>query len=287
MRGLVTFGNGERGRVVPKDAPVFARYDSTRARAGDLPAGAITKLADSPHNRAILGGSFGVLESRLNGIKNSLPAAGGTDAETLRHAIGRALESVNKTGRAVTLRDYEALARETPGTQIARVSARANSHSSFPCLNAQGIISVVALPYLPPDRPFPSAGLLAAVHDYLFPRRVIGTRVEVVGPVYKEVIVQAQVKALPHASRLEVGQRIIASLNHFFHPLQGGPDGSGWPFGRDVFRSEVLQVIDETPGVDHVNSLALASGCGEPQCGNLCLADNELVAAGAHQIEVV
>jgi hypothetical protein len=287
MRGLVSFGNGERGRVVPKDAPVFVRYDSTRARAGDLPADRITTLADSPHNRAILGGSFGVLETRLDRIENSLPTAGGTDAETLTHAIGRALESVNKTGRAVTLKDYEELARETPGTQLARVSARANSHPSFPCLNAQGIISVVALPYLPLDRPSPSAGLLAAVNDYLSPRRVIGTRVEVVGPVYKEVIVQAEVKALPHANRLEVGQRIIASLNRFFHPLQGGPDGSGWPLGRDVFRSEVLQVIDETPGVDHVNSLALASGCGEPQCGNLCLAANELVAAGAHQIEVV
>jgi predicted phage baseplate assembly protein len=223
----------------------------------------------------------------LDRITNSLPAAGGTGAEILTQAIGRAIESVNNTGRAVTLRDYEELAGKTPGTQLARVSARANCHPGFPCLNAQGIISVVALPYLPFDRPSPSAGLLAAVRDYLSPRRVIGTRIEVVGPVYREVIVRAEVNALPHANRLEVEQRIIASLKRFFHPLHGGPDGHGWPFGRDVFRSEVLQVIDETLGVDHVNSLELATGCGEPQCGNLCLAVNELVAAGKHTIEVV
>jgi len=287
MRGVITFGNGERGRVAPKEAPIFVRYDSTRASDGNLPSNTIRTLADSPHNRAILGNSFPVLNARLVRIGNSLATAGGTDAELLTHAIGRAIESVNKTGRAVTLKDCEDLARETPGTQLARVSARANSHPGFPCLNAQGIISIVALPYLPLDRPSPSAGLLAAVNDYLFPRRVIGTRIEVVGPVYKEVIVQAQVKALPHANKAEVGQRIIASLNRFFHPLLGGPDRNGWPFGRDVFRSEVLQVIDETLGVDHVNSLELASGCREPQCGNLCLAVNELVAAGKHQIEVV
>jgi hypothetical protein len=286
-RGLVTFGDGERGRVVPKDAPVFARYDSTRASEGNLSAGRITKLSDTPHNRAILGSSFEVLESRLEKITNSAPAAGGTDAEILGRAIGRAIESVNITGRAVTLKDYEELAARTPGTELARVSARANCHPGFPCLNAQGIISVVALPYLPLGRPSPSAGLLAAINNFLFPRRVIGTRIEVVGPIYKEVIVQAQVKALPKVNKLEVGQRIITSLNRFFHPLQGGPDGNGWPFGRDVFRSEVLQVIDETPGVDHVNSLALTTGCGQPQCGNLCLSINELVGEGKHKIEVI
>jgi len=129
--------------------------------------------------------------------------------------------------------------------------------------------------------------LRRAIAEYLFPRRIIGSRVEVVGPSYKEVTVQAQVKALAEANKPDVAARVIASLNRFFHPLQGGPDGSGWPFGRDVFRSEVLQVIDDTPGVDHVESLKLATGCGEGQCGNLCLAANELVAAGQHQIEVL
>jgi Baseplate J-like protein len=286
-KGILVFGDGERGRVVPRNAPVFIRYNSTRADAGNLPVNTITKLADTPHNQALLGPSFESLKSSLTQITNPLPANAGVAAETLNHAIGRAIESVGKTERAVTISDYESLASNVPGTRIARVSARANLHPSFQCLNAQGMITVIAIPYLPIDRPTPGAGLRKAIAKYLFSRRVIGSRVEVIGPAYKDILVQAQVKALANANKSEVSSRIVAMLNRFFHPLTGGPENTGWPLGRDVFRSEVLQVIDETPGVDHVISLQLVSDCGQPLCGNICLAANELVAAGQHQVQIL
>ena len=286
-RGSITFGDGENGRVVPQAVPVFVRYDSTRAGGGNLAANTITKLADTRHNHALLGQSFDTINSNLDRITNGLSAAGGDAAETLTHAIGRAIEAVGQSDRAVTLTDYETLAKSTPGTQIARVTARPNLHLSFPCFAAEGIVTVIVLPYLPLGRPSPSDGLRRAIATHLFKRRIIGSRVEVVGPTYKEVIVTAQVKSLPQANMPDVARRIVSALNRFFDPLTGGPDGTGWPFGRDVFRSEVMQVIDDTAGVDYIQKLELATGCGEPQCGNLCLAANELVAAGAHQIEVV
>lgn len=286
-QGVVSFGDGENGRTVPKGTRVIARYDMTRANEGNPQANRITALADTPHNHAMLGDGFADLKALLEHITNPLPTTGGTAAETLSHAIGRAIESVDKTERAVTLADYEALAMKTPGVRLARVSARANLHPSFLCLNAQGMITLIVLPYLPADRPSPSPGLRRMVANYLFPRRVIGTRVEVIGPTYVQVAVQAQVQALRGVNKVDLQRRIVAELNRFFHPLTGGPDGTGWPFGRDVFRSEVLQRIDETVGVDNVLSLALILGCGGPQCGNLCLSANELVAAGEHQIEVV
>ena len=145
----------------------------------------------------------------------------------------------------------------------------------------------MVLPNLPLDRPTPSTGLRRKLAQYLTPRRVIGTRVEVIGPAYVEVIVQAQVQALRNVNKTDLTRRIVIELNRFFDPLTGGPNGTGWPFGRDVFRSEVLQRIDETTGVDNVLAMALIAGCGGPQCGNLCLRPNELVAAGGHQIAVV
>jgi hypothetical protein len=99
--------------------------------------------------------------------------------------------------------------------------------------------------------------------------------------------VRATVKSLAMASRNAVQKNIVDALNSFFDPLKGGPEHTGWPFGRDVFRSEVMQVIDEVAGVDHVLSLALiAEGCA-PQCGNLCLRPTWLVASGVHQIDVI
>jgi hypothetical protein len=148
--------------------------------------------------------------------------------------------------------------------------------------------TVIILPYLPSGHPSPSSCLKQGVAKYLRRRRVIGTRVEVVGPTYLEVAVNATVQAAGKVSKTALQQRIIDAINNFFDPLVGGPDGTGWPFGRDVYHAEIMQVIDRVPGVDHIISLELFSGgCCQPQCGNVCLAPTWLVEAGAHQIQVV
>src|SRR5439155_21185086 len=46
------------------------------------------------------------------------------------------------------------------------------------------------------------------------------------------------------------------ALERFLHPLHGGPDSTGWAFGRDVFLSELFAALEELPGVEHVRSLA-------------------------------
>ena len=175
----------------------------------------------------------------------------------------------------------------TPGVQLARVTARANLHPSFPCFKAPGMITVMILPNLPGPRPAPSPGLRQTVAAYLNRRRIIGTRVEVVGPTYLQVAVRARVRAHAGVNKANLQQMIVATLNNFLHPLQGGPDRTGWPFGRDVYRTEILQVLDEVLGVDHVLALELLpEGC-EPQCGNVCLSPTSLVTAGQHELEVV
>lgn len=294
--GTVTFGDGEKGRVPPElrapGAPpleqclIFAQYRSTRAQAGNLAAGLINQLADSLHNRGVLS-DWSTAKAEMTSIVNPLPAAGGAAAENIAHASGRADSLVKTSKRAVTLADYERLAMQTPGTHVARVTARANLHPSFPCLKAPGMITVIVLPFLPQGRPTPTPGLLATVGAYLRQRRIVGTRVEVVGPTYFEVSVRAQVRSRQGVNKTALQNAVVAALNQFLDPLVGGPDGSGWPFGRDVYRSEIMRIIDEVPGVDYVASLELIGGDGQPQCGNVCLSPTWLVAAGTHQITVL
>lgn len=291
--GSVTFGTGEEGRVPPEGCEIFAVYMATRAQAGNLAAAAINQLADSPHNRAALYdptiGTDGwkKLNGELSSVTNPLAASGGAAAETIALAAGRADQLVGSSGRAVTLADYEQLAAGTPGTRVARVTAIANMHPSFPCYEAPGMITVIVLPYLPQGSPTPTPGLLRAVNAYLRPRRVIGTRVEVVGPTYLSVAVQASVQSMTGSSKTNLQQAIVAALNTFLDPLVGGPDGTGWPFGRDVYRSEIMSVIGQVAGVDYIVSLALLADSGQPQCGNVCLGATWLVQAGAHQITVL
>jgi predicted phage baseplate assembly protein len=280
--------------VVPEDTMIVAAYHTTRAEAGNLAAGRVDTLAESVHNRALLSEydtgshrySFEVVRALLSEITNPVPATGGAAAETLAHAEGRATELLARATRAVTLADYERLAMETPGVRLARVAARANLHPGFPCVKATGVITVIVLPHLPRGRPMPSAGLLRAVAAYLNRRRLIGTRLEITGPTYTEVSVRTRVRAHRLASRADLRRRIVQALNDFFNPLTGGPERNGWPFGHDVYRSEILQLLDDVPGVEHVLELELrAAGCA--QCGNVCLGPLGLTAAGQHEIEVV
>jgi hypothetical protein len=289
--GVITFGNGERGLAPASGAGIFVVARSTRAKSGNVAAESITALADTAHNRAVLYNpavdGWLKLKHELAPASNPEAAWGGASAETVDQAAGRADLLVESSGRAVTLADYERQAANTPGARIARVTAIANMHPGFPCFKAPGVITVVVLPYLPQGRPMPTSGLLGAVAAYLRPRRVIGTRVEVVGPTYLEVAVEATVQSTTGTNKTNLQQAIVAALNDFLDPLTGGPDGTGWPFGRDVFRAEIMRVIDAVSGVDYIPSLTLVADEGQPQCGNVCLGRTWLVEAGAHQITVL
>jgi predicted phage baseplate assembly protein len=189
-------------------------------------------------------------------------------------------------GRAVNLLDFERLALSVPGTRIARARAWAGIDPDYPCLQAPGTVTVVVVPFLPRSRPYPTDGLLQAVRDYLDFYRVIGTRLVVAPPEYASVRVRATVRSRTGANPERVRESIRTALDAFLHPLTGGPNGRGWPFGRDVYRAEILQTIDNVPGVDHVLSLEMLAGEEDGDCGNLCVGPLALVMTRQHEIEI-
>jgi hypothetical protein len=143
---------------------------------------------------------------------------------------------------------------------------------------------VVIVPYLPAGRPEPTPGLLTAVCRHLDARRIIATRLRVVGPSYLDVRVCATVATVGGADPARVQRDVTDAVNGFLDPLCGGPRRQGWPFGRDVYRTEVLQVIAGVPGVDHVRELELIAGDDDASCGNVCVPETWLVAPGQHEI---
>lgn len=313
--GTLAFGDGERG-VVPADgAPILTSFSQTRGADGNAPTGSAWRVdgADDAVNAALLGEDPAVLQANLETVVNRMTARGGRDEETTAHAAGRAAEALwvherlleassPNSGldqldpavvaalpvppRAVTLVDFERLALAVPGTRVLRARAWAGIDPDYPCLRAPGTVTVIVVPGLPKDRPAPSPGLLRVVRRSLDRRRLVGTRLVVVGPDYVEVAARAVVRALPGASLDRVRTGVRDALDRFLHPLRGGPSGFGWPFGRNVYRAEVLQVIDAVAGVDAVLSLSLLSDRGD-QCGNVCVGPTALTTPGAHEIEVV
>ncbi|GIE35161.1 hypothetical protein Ait01nite_082060 [Actinoplanes italicus] len=88
-------------------------------------------------------------------------------------------------------------------------------------------------------------------------RTPITTRVRVAPPRLRALTVEATV-VRDFAGLLRrdtVQRRAEQALSRFLHPLTGGDDGTGWEFGRPVFRSELFQVLERLDGVDHVRRL--------------------------------
>lgn len=102
--------------------------------------------------------------------------------------------------------------------------------------------------------------------------RQVGCQQHVVGCCYRDLTIAAEVVVAASAPTEKQKKEIITRLQNFFDPRTGGPNGAGWPFGRQVTQSEVHHVIHTTPDVEHVVSLTLN---GESE--DLEIGEHELV----------
>jgi hypothetical protein len=122
---------------------------------------------------------------------------------------------------------------------------------------------VIVVPQSLEPRPQPSYELRRRVHDYLAvraPATMVANHISVIGPTYLPVGVMAVVTAREASDAGVVERRVQAALEAFLHPLTGGPDGQGWPFGRDVYLSDVAAILEAVQGVDYVAELDLELG---------------------------
>ena len=140
------------------------------------------------------------------------------------------------------------------------------------------------------DRPVPSAGLLAQVERHVRARCSPLLRLEVTGPRWIEVSVQCRVVAVSHERAEVVCADVQAALRRFLHPLTGGVDGVGWPFGRAPRRSDLGRVITGVPGVDHLRGLVVSCTPALPPIDQ-ALSDDQLadlqrimIYSGTHSV---
>ncbi len=228
----------------------FARYQSGGGAAGNVPRGAL-----------------GVLKSSIPyvaRVTNRAPAAGGRDAQTLDDAKLRAPRALRARTRAVTADDFEALARQVPGVERACCLAP-GAQPAAPGGPRPGEVHVAVLPQgdevagrVHPDRLTLSADLLRAVQAYLDERRLLGTRLVVRAPALVWVSVTAAVRLPERAGAAEAAdarRRAEAALYRYLNPYVGGPDGAGWPFGRELHASELYALLQRDPLIEYVDDL--------------------------------
>lgn len=191
----------------------------------------------------------------LNGPDWQPPA----DRAELDAEVRRTVLELRSVQRAVTASDYELLAREADADgKIARVRCVPGFDLTVPdpvvrAKPSPGAVSMIVVPK--PGNAL--APLLNLVAGYLEPRRLLATRVRVVGARLVPIRVHVTVRLLPDALESAMRPRIVEALTRYLDPLVGR-DGQGWPFGRSVNVSEIYRFLDALPGVDFVSRTPVA-----------------------------
>lgn len=285
VSGALSFGptvrdpkGGERqfGAIPPIGAQIRIRsYRSGGGASGNVGLGKITVLKSAV--------------PFVDRVKNRVEAVGGRDAETVEHAALRAPRMLRTSFRAVTAEDYEYLAREA-SQSVARVCCRQPRPGGD---TAPGTVRVLIVPAV--SRParrvlrgelrLPET-LAEDVETYLNERRLLTTALRVEAPPYTEVKVEAHIKARPKSNPERVRVDVVERLNSFLNPIVGGHDGEGWPFGRELFISEIFAVIQSVPGVEYIEAARMSASGQSGYLPKISLGPDGLLTSDEHVIVV-
>jgi predicted phage baseplate assembly protein len=255
------------------------------------------------------GGEQGNVQARvLNTLKTAIPyiarvrnrssAWGGLDAETLESAMMRAPALLRSRDRAVTEADFEYLARQALPAKIGRVKCIQPRPAEAGRVTP-GQVFVLVVPRVPrpgaflePDQLNLEEGDVAALTDYLDERRMLTTRFDVRPPAYQWVSTKVLLRANPGVDQNVVEAEVLRRMYRFLNPLTGGLHNKGWPFGRDLFVSEVYQCLQGTPDVQFIRGVELyqaqpgGEAHGDP-IETVELLAHGVIASGIHTVEFV
>lgn len=241
MRGPRTLRTRERA-VTPEDFETLALQATpavARARC-QVVGGLVSTVdeADLEDTTAFMGVGG---DGRTNGVGPGLGINGGAGGE-LSRLLGpfAGLRHNGASGGRIAQR---AAMQAPPASGFVRLLIVPALH------DISGAISPLQLQLTP--------RLRREIHDYLDDRRLVTCELVLGTPVYTWVSVAARVRAIPTYDRGLVSLRAQQALNRYIHPVLGGPDGSGWPFGRELFLGEVYSILQSVEGIQVIEEVTL------------------------------
>jgi hypothetical protein len=263
--GLLRFGDGLRGRRLPRGARVYASYAYSEGAEGNVAEGAIDGAPQLPSGFA---------------VHNPVRTWGGADAEGAAEGEKQVRGHLRHRDRLVSADDFESVICRTPGVQLGRVEVLPAFHPELSPSepgSAPGVVTILAIPRfdpVQPDAPRADRLFLDALCRHLDPRRLVTTELVVRGADYKGIWISVGVEVATGVSVAEVVESVKTRLRAALAPV--GPAGCspgdtadaptgpgpfrGWPLRTAVSARVLLAEAARVPGVTSVADVLLAEG---------------------------
>jgi hypothetical protein len=206
----------------------------------------------------------------LRDSRDSQPLSG-----DLARDIQETIVDLRQRYRAATPDDYEYLALNTwPVSDQGRALAGKGKIRRARCVPARNLeaatpelraaraanhVSLVVVTDSATTQPANAAAVRAGLWQFLDARRLLTTRHHIVEASYVPVALTARLRLRNSVDVGPVQTQARDVVRAFFDPLSGGPDRTGWPFGRDVYVSEIYQLLDTLPSVEYVEDVQIAT----------------------------
>ncbi|AUB42183.1 putative phage protein gp47/JayE [Nostoc flagelliforme CCNUN1] len=241
------------GAIPPRGAEIMFSYRTGGGKQGNVQANTLRFMQTAiPY---------------IDSVTNHHAAVNGADAESLERAVLRAPQMLRSHDRAVTASDFEALTLKGSGGAIARalclpMSASQTAGSVSVCVVPQANTDLIDLGRgIAPDNFNLNSALRDQVLHYLDERRLLGIQVQLQQPNYVGVSVQAEVTLEPAyknpSAQAEIIHKLKVALYRYLNPLTGGPEMTGWPFGRPLYPSDIMALLQQTPGIQYLGAILL------------------------------
>lgn len=244
--GLLLFGDGRHGRVVPaaKRENIRVHYLCGGGERTNLKAGAVCRMASAM--------------GPVRAVSNPLGLWGGCDGETREEAFGRKAKELRHRNRAVTAEDFEELAR-----CVSRDIVKVRCFTGYDDTGRRrrGAVTLVLAGKEWENGRYAFSQLRDQVYRCLeektggFLRP--GQSLFVTLPEYVKICVRAELTVSGFDQVLAVKRRTEERLAQFLNPISGNAGGRGWPVGSLPAAQQIQNLLRDTKGVSYVRQAGL------------------------------
>ncbi|MBL4901392.1 MAG: baseplate J/gp47 family protein [Desulfocapsa sp.] len=216
----IIFGDGAFGAIPKNGAEIRATYRVGGGELGNVPQNTIETIVDAPQ-LTLLGAK----------ITNPKPASGGSDRESINHAVKHAPNVFRSFKRSVTAEDYKALAMNFNGVGKLRAEATNwNTVTLFVAPEGGGTVSDIF-----------RANLLAYFED----KRPLSTIIEIEDADYVKIYIKAEVGIESYYSPENIKEKVSGAVANLlaFKKVD---------FEDTLYLSKFYEAIEDIEGVKYV-----------------------------------